>query len=58
MLILNVDISHNSKDWLMWLTIESERTKKGLSLEKICGSIQTGTPFNHWVISRAINLGF
>jgi len=47
MLILNVDISHNSKDWLMWLTIESERTKKWLSLEKICGSIQTGTPFNH-----------
>jgi hypothetical protein len=58
MLILNADISHNSKDWLMWLTIESERTKKGLSLEKICDSIQTGTSFNHWIISRVINLGF
>jgi hypothetical protein len=30
MLILNVGISHNSKDWLMWLTIESEETKRGL----------------------------
>jgi len=26
---LNAGISHNSKDWLMWVTIESERTKKG-----------------------------
>ena len=24
------EISHNSKDWLMWLTIESEETKGGL----------------------------
>jgi hypothetical protein len=23
-------ISHNSNDWLMWLTIESEETKRGL----------------------------
>jgi hypothetical protein len=30
MLVLNAGISHNSKDWLMWLTIESEETKKGL----------------------------
>jgi len=30
MLILNVGISHNSNDWLMWLTIESEETKRGL----------------------------
>jgi len=30
MLILNADISHNSKDWLMWLTIKSEETKRGL----------------------------
>jgi len=30
MLILNTGISHNSKDWLMWLTIESEETKRGL----------------------------
>jgi len=30
MLILNVGISHNSNDWLMWLTIKSEETKRGL----------------------------
>jgi hypothetical protein len=30
MFILNVGISHNSKDWLMWLTIKSEEKKKGL----------------------------
>jgi hypothetical protein len=30
MLILNAGISHNSNDWLMWLTIESEETKIGL----------------------------
>jgi hypothetical protein len=28
MLILNAGISHNSNDWLMWLTIESEETKR------------------------------
>jgi hypothetical protein len=33
---LNAGIFHNSKDWLMWITIESERTKKWLSLEKRC----------------------
>jgi hypothetical protein len=30
MFILNTGISHNSKDWVMWLTIESEKTKKRL----------------------------
>jgi hypothetical protein len=30
MLVLNTGISHNSKDWLMWLTIKSEETKRGL----------------------------
>jgi len=30
----NAGISQNSKDWLMWLTIESERIKKRLSLER------------------------
>jgi hypothetical protein len=35
---LNASISHNSNDWLMWVTIESERTKKGPSLEKRCWS--------------------
>jgi len=28
MLVLNAGISHNSKDWLMWLTIEMERQKE------------------------------
>ena len=36
MLILNAGKSHNSKDWLMWLTIENKRTKEGLGLEKRC----------------------
>jgi len=36
MLILNVGKSYNSKDWLMWLTIENKRTKEGLRLEKRC----------------------
>jgi hypothetical protein len=39
MLISNASISHNSKDWLMWLTIKSKRTKKWLSLEKDDGLI-------------------
>jgi len=30
MLVFNAGISHNSKDWLMWLTIESEKTKRAL----------------------------
>jgi hypothetical protein len=30
MLVLNAGITHNSNDWLMWLTIESEETKRGL----------------------------
>ena len=33
---LNADISHNSNDLLIGVTIESERKKKGLSLEKRC----------------------
>ena len=28
MLILNAGISHNLKDWLMCLTIESKKTKR------------------------------
>ena len=28
MLILNAGLSLNSKDWLMWLTIESEEAKE------------------------------
>jgi hypothetical protein len=35
MLILNASISHNSKDWLMWLTIESKKIKKGLRKEML-----------------------
>jgi len=35
MLILNAGLSYNSKDWLMWLTIEIEKTKKGLREEML-----------------------
>jgi hypothetical protein len=34
MLILNADISHNLKDWLMWLTIKSEDIKKRTKLKE------------------------
>jgi hypothetical protein len=30
MFVLNAGISHNSNDWLMWLTIENEETKREL----------------------------
>jgi hypothetical protein len=55
MLVLNVGISHNSKDWLMWLTIEIEKTKKGLREEML---VQTGTPFGYWIITGVVDLGF
>ena len=55
MLVLNAGMSHNSKDWLMWLTIEIKKTKKGLIEEML---VQTGTPFGYWVITRAIDIGF
>ena len=55
MLILNASISHNSKDWLMWLTIEIEKTKKGLREEML---VQTGIPFGYWIITGVVDLGF
>jgi hypothetical protein len=55
MLILNAGISHNSKDWLMWLTIKIEKTKKGLREEML---VQTGTPFSYWIINGVVDLGF
>jgi hypothetical protein len=42
----------------MSLTTEIEKTKRGLSLEKNVGSVQTRTLFSHWVISGAVDLGF
>jgi len=36
MFILNAGLSHKSKDWLISSTIEIDKTKGGLSLEKIC----------------------
>jgi len=57
MLILNVGISYNSKSWLMWLTIESEKTKKMAKFREEM-LVQTGTPFSHWVILGVVNLGF
>ena len=55
MLILNAGISYNSKDWLMWLTIEIKKTKKGLREEML---VQTGTSFCYWIITRVVDLGF
>jgi hypothetical protein len=58
MLILNAGISHNLKDWLICLTIESEKTKRWLSFWRDAGSIQTGTPFGYWIITGAVELRF
>jgi hypothetical protein len=55
MLVLNTGISHNSKDWLMWLTIEIKKAKKGLREEML---VQTGTPFGYWIITGVVDLGF
>jgi len=55
MLILNAGISHNSKNWLMWLTIEIKKTKKWLRKEML---VQTGTPFSYWIITKVVDLGF
>jgi hypothetical protein len=35
MLILNAGISHNSNDWLMWLTIKSEMTEKAKLIKEM-----------------------
>jgi hypothetical protein len=59
MLVLNAGISYNSKDWLMWLTIEKWRDKKRTRLrEEMLVQFQTGTPFGYWIITRAVDLGF
>jgi len=42
----------------MSLTIEIEKTKRRLSLQKKCDSVQTGTPFGYWIITGVIELGF
>jgi len=55
MLVLNAGMSHNSKDSLMWLTIETKKTKKGLRKEML---VQTGTPFGYWIITGVGDLGF
>jgi len=55
MLVLNAGISHNSNDWLMWLTIKNKKTKKELIEEM---PVQTGTPFGYWIITWVIDLGF
>ena len=36
MLILNTGLSHNSKDGFMCLTIEIEKIKRELNIEKRC----------------------
>jgi hypothetical protein len=40
MLVLNAGMSHNSKDWLMWLTIQIKKTMEGLREEML---VQTRT---------------
>jgi hypothetical protein len=55
MLILNAGISHNSKNWLMWLTIEIKKTKKGLREEML---VQTRIPFGYWIITGVVDLEF
>ena len=42
----------------MSLTIEIEKTKRGLSLKRDAGSVQVGTPFGYWIIIKAVELGF
>jgi len=39
----------------MWLTIEIEKTKKGLREEML---VQTGIPFGYWIITGVVDLGF
>ena len=58
MFILNAGLSHKSNDWLMSLTTEIEKTKRGLSLEKRCWLNSIGTPFDYWIITGAVELGF
>ena len=52
---MNGGMSHNSKDWFMWLTIEIKKTKKGLREEML---VQTGTPFGYWIITGVLDFGF
>ena len=42
----------------MSLTIEIEKTKKGLSLERDASLVQTRTPFTYWIITGVVELGF
>jgi len=42
----------------MSLTTEIKKTKRGLSIKKNVGSVQTRTPFGYWIITRAVELGF
>ena len=61
MLVFHTCISHNSKDWLMWLTIESEETKRGQRTrlrEEMLAQFQTGTLFGYWIITGVVELGF
>ena len=47
MSILNAGLSYKSRDWLMSLTTEID-----------VGSVQTGTSFGYWFITRVVELGF
>jgi len=39
----------------MWLTIKIKKTKKGLREEML---VQTGTPFDYWIITGVVDLWF
>jgi hypothetical protein len=40
----------------MSLTTKIEKTKRGLSLKRDAGSVQTGTPFGYWIITGVVEL--
>ena len=42
----------------MSLTTEIKKTKRGLSLKRDAGLVQTGIPFGYWIITEAVELGF
>jgi hypothetical protein len=58
MFILNVGLSHKSKDWLMSLTTEIEKTKREASLEKRCWFSPNWNTIGYWIIPIALELGF
>jgi hypothetical protein len=42
----------------MSLTTKIKKTKREPSLKRDAGSVQTGTPFDYWIITGAVELQF